>query len=75
MILRSLLFAALLGSAASASAGVYKCRDAQGTVTYQAYACASGQVPVDFTKAADTEARSLSVAGQKSKGGRPVSRR
>ena len=74
MIIRSIALAAMLCGAASASAGsLHKCKDAAGNITYQGSACPAGQVPAQFTKAADTGASSVKTFGADKQ--RPVSRR
>ena len=76
MIVRTLMSAALLCGVASAAsaAGLHKCKDAAGNISYQDHACGTGKVSAEFTKAADTGSRNLSQAPN-NRSQRPVSRR
>lgn len=74
MIVRSLVLVALLCSAATVSAaGLHKCKDASGNISYQDHACGAGKVSAEFSKAADTG--SSSVKGAAPERTRTVSRR
>ncbi|HKY89790.1 MAG TPA: DUF4124 domain-containing protein [Nevskiaceae bacterium] len=73
MIIRSIALAAMLFGATTASAGLHKCKDAKGNITYQDHVCGAGKTSAEFSKAADTGSRSIKTIGAERS--RPVSRR
>jgi hypothetical protein len=74
MIARSLVLAALLcGATTVSAAGLHKCKDAAGNITYQDHVCSAGSVSAEFSKTADTG--SSSIKGSGGERSRPVSRR